>query len=141
MLDALIREHGTTCWLVNTGWVGGKYGVGSRISLRHTRAIIDAIHSGVLSHSPSSSSTPDPAHSASSAPDPEIHWKQYGSFGLFIPTSVPGVPSEILDPSQAWADEEAFDRERFKLAALFRRAFRMFEPDVAEAVREAGPKL
>lgn len=139
MLDALIREHGTRCWLVNTGWVGGKYGVGSRISLSHTRAIIDAIHSGVLSH-PSSSST-NPESSASLGSDAEIYWKEYGSFGLFIPTSVPGVPTEILDPSQAWADEEAFDRERFKLAALFRRAFRMFEPDVAQAVRDAGPKL
>lgn len=133
MFEDLIREHGTSCWLVNTGWVGGKYGTGSRISLKHTRAIIDAIHSGALS-SPAS-------HSTSSSQHPDIEWKQYSTFGLSIPTSVPGVPSEILDPSQAWRDEEAFDRERMKLAVLFRRAFRMFEVEVSEGVRSAGPAL
>lgn len=158
MLEDLIHEHGTSCWLVNTGWVGGKYGVGSRISLQHTRAIIDAIHSGILSStlqsSPLSSSSlspvptshnhaPEPTSSPSSpqVTDPEIEWKQYRAFGLAIPTSVPDVPSEILNPSKAWADEDAFDRERIKLVALFRRAFRMFEHDVSDAVRRAGPTL
>lgn len=155
MLEDLIREHGTSCWLVNTGWVGGKYGVGSRISLQHTRAIIDAIHSGVLSSDPQSSSsssksfTPSsqshsPDSTLTSAPQPvpnEIEWKHYRAFGLSIPTSVPGVPSEILNPSKAWHDEDAFDRERVKLVGLFRRAFRMFEHDVGDAIREAGPTL
>jgi phosphoenolpyruvate carboxykinase (ATP) len=136
MLAERIREHNTACWLVNTGWVGGSYGVGSRISLKHTRAIIDAIHSGALS----SSAFPPPevdSESASSKPQ----WTQCRTFNLYIPTAVPGVPSSILDPSRAWIDEDAFDRERVRLASLFRRAFKMFENDIDESVKNAGPIL
>lgn len=122
MFQQSIQTHNTSCWLVNTGWVGGKYGVGSRISLKHTRAIIDAIHSGALNDSDSA------------------QWSNYGVFNLAVPTSVPGVPSGILDPSKAWSDEDVFGRERSKLAGLFRRAFRMFEADVEEGVRKAGPE-
>lgn len=151
MLEERIREHGTSCWLVNTGWVGGKYGIGSRISLKHTRAIIDAIHSGALCSSPFPPSSDSPNisdhHVSPSSLIPSqahtygVQWTQYPTFGLYIPTAVPGVPDEILDPSQAWVDADAFDRERVKLASLFRRAFRMFERDVDESIRDAGPVL
>ncbi|KAF8313083.1 phosphoenolpyruvate carboxykinase [ATP] [Clavulina sp. PMI_390] len=126
MFEDLVREHNTACWLVNTGWVGGKYGVGSRISLGHTRAIIDAIHNGTLSSDESS------------------HWHNYPVFNLSIPSSVPGVPDGILDPGKAWAqhgDEEAFERQRAKLAGLFGKAFKMFEDDVDEKISDAGPRL
>jgi phosphoenolpyruvate carboxykinase (ATP) len=136
MLADRIREHSTACWLVNTGWVGGRYGVGSRISLGHTRAIVDAIHSGALS---SSQFPPSEADSESISSEPQ--WRQYRIFNLYIPTAVPGVPSSILDPSHVWIDEDAFDRERIRLASLFRRAFKMFENDVDESVRNAGPIL
>lgn len=134
MFAERIREHNTACWLVNTGWVGGRYGVGSRISLDHTRAIVDAIHSGALSSAQFPPSEVD-FDSASS------EWRKYRTFNLYIPTAVPGVPSSILDPSCAWIDEDAFDRERVRLASLFRRAFKMFENDIGESVKNAGPIL
>lgn len=139
MFADLITKHGSVVWLVNTGWVGGKYGTGSRISLQHTRAIIDAIHSGALSHP--SSSLPSSSSSSTTAADESTSWTVYPTFNLHIPTSVPGVPSSILNPANAWIDEEAFERERFRLAGLFRRAFRMFENDVDGDVRAAGPDV
>jgi len=131
MLASRMKAHKTSCWLINTGWVGGKYGTGSRIPLAYTRAIIQAIHSGALSSSPSTS------HPNGSTTE----WTNYDVFNLQIPTSVPGVPSAVLDPSRAWADEDAFERERVKLARLFRRAFEMFEADVESGIRDAGPSV
>lgn len=136
MLAERIRKHNTACWLVNTGWVGGSYGMGSRISLEHTRAIIDAIHSGVLS-----SSAFPPSELDSGSDSSGSQWTQYRTFNLYIPTAVPGVPSSILDPSRAWIDEDAFDRERLRLASLFRKAFKMFEDNTDESVKNAGPIL
>ena len=125
-----VRKHNTSCWLINTGWVGGKYGAGSRIPLAYTRAIVDAIHNGDLS-----------SPCASGGVDEGSNWNNYQIFNLTIPTAVPGVPSHVLDPSKAWDDEDALERERLKLARLFTRAFRMFEHDVSSEVKAAGPQI
>ncbi|MCK5412660.1 MAG: phosphoenolpyruvate carboxykinase (ATP) [Gemmatimonadetes bacterium] len=120
MLAEKMREHDTDIWLVNTGWSGGAYGVGSRIDLPDTRAIIDAIHSGALKDAPL-------------ATDPV--------FGLHVVTEVPGVPSEILIPRDTWADREAFDKTARKLAGLFRANFEKYEARCEPEVCQAGPTV
>ena len=97
-----IRVHRTQAWLVNTGWTGGPFGAGSRIKLAYTRAIIDAIHDGSLLGVPT-------AHDA--------RWK------LQIPTSCPGVPSELLSPRGTWSDPDAYDQAAARLAGLFLENF------------------
>jgi phosphoenolpyruvate carboxykinase (ATP) len=118
LLGAKMQEHKVNVWLVNTGWAGGSYGVGSRIKLKFTRAIIDAIHSGALAH-------------ATTQMDP--------IFGFNVVTAVPDVPSEILVPEESWADKEAFRATAAKLAGLFTANFKKFEAGVATSVKEAGP--
>jgi phosphoenolpyruvate carboxykinase (ATP) len=117
LLAERIRAHEAQTWLVNTGWTGGGYGVGSRVDLAHTRAMLDAVHSGTLLE-------------VESARDP--------IFGLEVPTSCPDVPPEILIPRNTWDDEDAYDETADKLLALFRDNFRQYE-DVAppEVVRAA----
>src|SRR5271165_5946076 len=95
MLEALIQEHGANCWLVNTGWTGGAYGVGNRMSIAHTRALLRAALDGSLAL-------------ASFHADP--------IFGLMIPDSSPGVPAEVLDPRKSWPDSKAYDRAAKDLA-------------------------
>lgn len=122
MLAERMKATNASCWLVNTGWVGGKYGTGNRCPLKYTRAIIDAIHGGTLASA-----------------DTQYH--NFGVFGLSIPTKVPGVPDKVLDPAQAWDDKEAFNKEVRKLAAMFQRAFKTFDADVKDEVKAAGPTL
>ena len=119
LLADRIRKHGSNAWLVNTGWTGGAYGVGSRMSLSHTRAIIDAIHNGSLQNE---NSNRDPI------------------FGFEVPTSCQGVPAEILSPRDAWSDPEAFDSSAQRLADLFRQNFLQFEAGASDAIRSAGPQ-
>lgn len=114
-----INKHGSNVWLVNTGWSGGAFGTGSRISLKFTRAIIDAIHSGELAN-------------ANFSPDPV--------FGVEIPDACPGVPSEILVPKSTWVDAAAFDAAAKSLATQFRDNFKSYEDQASEAVRNAAPK-
>jgi len=120
MLADKLRKHGAQTWLVNTGWSGGPYGVGARIKLKYTRAIIDAIHSGALAEVPTQA---DPV------------------FGLAVPTSCPDVPSEILQPRGTWADKAAYDEKAKKVAALFRDNFKKYEAQASAEVRAGGPKL
>jgi phosphoenolpyruvate carboxykinase (ATP) len=120
LLGEKLRAHKVQCWLVNTGWTGGPFGVGSRMKIAHTRATLEAALSGALDDVPVD---PDPI------------------FGLPIPAACPGVPRAVLKPSLTWPDEDAYRRQALKLANLFREAFREFEPDVAEDVRAAGPKV
>jgi phosphoenolpyruvate carboxykinase (ATP) len=117
LLAERIRAHEAQTWLVNTGWTSGGYGVGSRVDLAHTRAMLDAIHSGALLD-------------VETARDP--------SFGLEVPTSCPDVPPEILIPRNTWDDKDAYDETAEKLLALFQENFRQYE-DVAppEVVRAA----
>jgi phosphoenolpyruvate carboxykinase (ATP) len=119
MLGARIAEHGSQCWLVNTGWTGGPYGTGSRMKLKYTRAMIHAALSG---HLTDAATTPDPV------------------FGLAIPDSVPGVPDEVLQPRGTWPDPAAYDRQAQKLAEMFRENFKRFEAEVGQGVRDAGPR-
>jgi phosphoenolpyruvate carboxykinase (ATP) len=118
MLGSLLREHGSNVWLVNTGWSGGPYGVGKRMKLAYTRAMVKAALSGAVD---SSALRVDPI------------------FGLGVPTSVPGVPSEILDPRVTWPDGAAYDEQAKKLAGMFRKNFEKFG-ETSDDIREAGPK-
>jgi phosphoenolpyruvate carboxykinase (ATP) len=120
MLADKLRKHNAQTWLVNTGWSGGPYGVGSRMKLKYTRAIIDAIHSGALLEAPTQV---DPV------------------FGLAVPTSCPDVPSEMLQPRNTWADKAAYDEKAKKVASLFRENFKKYESQASAEVRAGGPKL
>jgi len=114
MLSDLIARHGSTCWLVNTGWSGGQYGVGSRMSIRHTRALLRGALDGSLTR---------------------MEFRREPFFGLSIPAHVPGIPDEVLDPRQAWADKSAYDRMAKHLVERFEANFASFEADVGEDVR------
>jgi phosphoenolpyruvate carboxykinase (ATP) len=119
MLGEKLRQHGATVWLVNTGWSGGGYGVGSRMKLGYTREMVNAALSGEL----------DGAHFT---PDPV--------FGMDVPASVTGVPSEVLHPRETWADHDAYDAAAAELAKMFRENFEKFADQVPEGVKTAGPR-
>ena len=119
LLADKMQHHSAGAWLVNTGWTGGSYGSGSRIKLAHTRAIIDAIHSGELAKAPTQAEP---------------------TFGLCVPTACPGVPSEILSPKTSWKDKGAYDATAQKLAELFRKNFANYADQATEKVQGAGPK-
>jgi len=117
MLAERIRKHGSHVWLLNTGWTGGPYGVGSRFKLAYTRAMVNAIHDGSLK---------------------SVQTVEHPILGLHMPVSVPGVPAEVLDPRNTWKDKAAYDAKAKELAAKFRDNDRKFE--ISAAVRAAGPK-
>ncbi|KAH7102869.1 ATP-utilizing phosphoenolpyruvate carboxykinase [Auriculariales sp. MPI-PUGE-AT-0066] len=123
MLAERMSKHNVDCWLVNTGWVRGKFGSGAgrRCPLAVTRRIVDAIHDGTLKTA-------------------EFHTFEPNTFGLEIPTAIEGVPSELLDPRRAWPDKTAFAREVRKLAVMFGKAFKLYEDEVTDEVRAAGPQ-
>ena len=119
LLAAKMKQHNARVWLVNTGWSGGGPGVGKRISLKHTRAIIDAIHNGALAKS---KTVRDPV------------------FGFDVVTECSEVPSSILVPRGTWPDPAAYDTAAKKLANLFRENFKIYESGVSDDIRAAGPK-
>src|SRR5688572_13413497 len=114
-----IARHNARVWLVNTGWTGGAYGVGSRMRIAHTRAMISAALNGALDNVPY-------------ATDPV--------FNLEVPQAVPGVPTEVLNPRATWKDPATYDEQARKLARMFVDNFKTFEGDAAPDVRAAGPK-
>jgi len=116
MLGDRLKEHKATCWLVNTGWTGGRFGVGKRMSLKHTRTLVDTALDGLLD---------------------DVEFVTEPAFGLHIPVSCPGVPTEILNPRNVWADQAAYDRQAADLASRFEANFKQF--DTTDAVRAAGP--
>jgi phosphoenolpyruvate carboxykinase (ATP) len=118
MLGKRLKQHNAACWLVNTGWSGGKYGVGKRMALRITRALVNAALGGELER---------------------VEFTTEPAFGLHIPVSCPQVPSEILNPRNSWADKQAYDRQAVELAARFEVNFANF--DASEEIRAAGPKV
>ncbi len=120
MLAEKLRRHGAQTWLVNTGWSGGGHGVGARMKLKYTRAIVDAIHSGALDQ-------------VATVEDP--------IFGLAVPTSCPEVPTEILVPRNTWADKAAYDAQAKKVAGLFRDNFKKYEGQASLEIKAAGPRL
>jgi phosphoenolpyruvate carboxykinase (ATP) len=117
MLGKLIDQHGARVWLVNTGWSGGPYGVGSRMKIAHTRAMVRAAVAGGLDATPT---TADPI------------------FGLHIPTSVPNVPADVLQPRATWQDGADYDAQAAKLAEMFRKNFEKFG-NVDPRIVAAGP--
>ena len=120
MLAEKMQRHGAKAWLVNTGLSGGPYGTGHRMSLKHTRAIIDAIHDGALDDAPT---VEDPI------------------FGFAIPTACPGVPSEILQPRNTWDDAAAYDRTARRLAERFAHNFEQYAEGSSQEIIDAGPRL
>lgn len=120
LLAEKMAKHGSTAWLVNTGWTGGPYGVGSRIKLRYTRAIIDAIHDGSLDN---------------------VEFVADPIFGLAVPTTCPNVPDELLIPKNTWEDATAYDAQAGKLANLFIKNFEKYKAGSSEAIINAGPSL
>jgi phosphoenolpyruvate carboxykinase (ATP) len=120
LLAEKMRRHNARVWLVNTGWSGGGHGVGERISLKHTRAILDAIHSGALA-------------GAKTQRDPV--------FGFDVITECPDVPSEILIPRASWADQAAYDSTAKKLAALFVENFKTYAGVASDETKAAGPTV
>ncbi|KAJ2509864.1 Protein kinase C-like 1, partial [Coemansia sp. BCRC 34490] len=121
MLAQKMQENSVNVWLVNTGWNGGAYGVGKRISLKYSRAIIDAIHSGELQ---------------------SAEYTNYGVFNLQIPTAVTNVPAKVLDPSQAWqGSHDDFVGTIGKLARLFQANFKEYADRATPEIIAAGPQL
>lgn len=118
MLGEKIDEHRVQVFLVNTGWTGGEYGVGSRMKLSYTRAMVRAAISGKLN---------------------DVETKQDGIFGLHIPTAIEGVPSEVLDPREAWKDKEAYDQKARYLADLFKENFKKFNNVSEDILKKGGP--
>jgi phosphoenolpyruvate carboxykinase (ATP) len=118
LLAAQMRRHKANAWLVNTGWSGGAYGTGRRMSLKYTRAIIDAIHDGSLIKAPTET---DPV------------------FGLEVPTQCANVPSQILIPRNTWQDKGKFDATAAKLAGSFAANFKKFADAAPSEIRAAGP--
>jgi phosphoenolpyruvate carboxykinase (ATP) len=119
LLGKKIDEHQAQVWLVNTGWTGGPYGVGSRMKLEYTRRMISAALSGELNN-------------VKTVVDP--------FFGFEVPVKVEGVPGEILMPRNTWPDPEAYDAQASSLAQMFTENFKQFESDVNEAIAAAGPQ-
>ena len=117
MLGRRLHEHSAQCWLVNTGWTGGAFGVGKRMSLQYTRAMVHAALDGRLA---------------------QAEFSIEPAFGLSIPVTCPDVPAELLNPRNAWADKHAYDAQARLLASKFVENFRRF--DVPESVRQAGPR-
>lgn len=119
LLGERITDHDVKVWMVNTGWSGGPYGVGERISIEHTRALINAALHGLLEGVPTRE-------------DPNFH--------LLVPVECPGVPSHILDPRSTWKDKTAYDEQAQKVAGMFAKNFKQFDKETSEEVKAAGPR-
>ncbi|MCB0120312.1 MAG: phosphoenolpyruvate carboxykinase (ATP), partial [Anaerolineales bacterium] len=120
LLKNKIERYGVTCWLVNTGWVGGPYGVGKRISIKYTRALLNAALEGKLN---------------------DVEFKQDPIFGFEVPMTCPNVPEDVLDSSSSWGDKKEYDRRYKDLAMRFKQNFGKFENGTPKEVLEAGPKV
>ena len=117
LLGERIARHDTNCWLVNTGWTGGAYGVGSRMKIAHTRAMLRAALEGKLNDVPM---TPDP------------------NFGVLVPENCPDVPQDVLNPKTTWSDKSAYDKAAHHVARMFEENFKEFESQVEDSVKEAA---
>ena len=118
LLGEKIEKHDVDCWLVNTGWSGGPFGVGSRMKIAYTRAMVTAALNGSLA---------------------EVETRRDPVFGLHVPTSCPNVPAEVLDPRKTWDNGEAYDRAAAELARRFRDNFAAYADEVTDEVLAAGP--
>ncbi len=119
MLADRLEKHDVPVWLVNTGWSGGPYGVGQRMAIDHTRTMVRAALSGALD---------------------DVEYEIDPVFGVEVPTSVPGVPADILRPRDTWPDPTAYDEKARELARMFATNFEAYADGVTSAVRDAGPR-
>ncbi len=119
LLKERIAKGGVSCWLVNTGWTGGKYGVGQRMPIKATRALLNAALDGSLNN---------------------VEFRKDINFGFDVPVSVPGMDDAILDPRSTWANKGEYDAMAHKLMQLFVDNFSQFEAHVDEGVRKAAPQ-
>ncbi|MBM3179716.1 MAG: phosphoenolpyruvate carboxykinase (ATP) [Chloroflexi bacterium] len=120
LLKRKIERYGVTCWLVNTGWVGGPYGVGKRISIKYTRALLNAALNGKLD---------------------QVKFTKDPIFGFEVPTQCPDVPDEVLNPATSWGDKKEYDRRYKDLAMRFVQNFVKFTDVTPQEVLDAGPKI
>lgn len=120
MLGKKMDERDVNVWLINTGWSGGAYGIGNRIKLRYTRAMITAALTGQLDN---------------------VQYKEHEVFGLQMPLSCPDVPDELLDPKSTWSDKNAYDAQALKLAEKFVANFKKFEEGSSDEIKAAAPRL
>lgn len=120
MLGKKMKEHQVNVWMINTGWSGGPYGIGHRMNLPHTRAMITAALEGQLD---------------------QVTYEAHPVFGMMMPTTCPGVPSEILNPRNTWADQEAYDKKARDLASQFIKNFEKYASGVNEETLAAAPKI
>ncbi len=120
MLSKKMEENGANVWLINTGWSGGPYGVGSRIKLKYTRAMITAILNGELA---------------------KVDYEQHPIFGLFMPKYCPGVPTEMLDPMNTWLQKGAYISKSIALAHSFHLNFEKFASQASDQIMEGGPLI
>lgn len=118
MLGEKISQHNANVFLVNTGWTGGEYGVGSRMKLSYTRAMVQAALEGELTN---------------------VETKKDDIFGLEIPLHVPGVPDNVLQPNQTWSNQEAYEAKAKELSAKFRENFKKFNQVSSDIVQKGGP--
>ncbi|WP_456409776.1 phosphoenolpyruvate carboxykinase (ATP) [Oceanithermus sp.] len=120
MLRERIQKYGPRVWMVNTGWTGGPYGVGKRMALEHTRALLSAALEGKLD---------------------DVPYVEDPIFGFRVPAEAPGVPSELLIPKQTWPNPEEFDATARKLARMFQENFARYEDGAGPEVKAAGPRI
>jgi phosphoenolpyruvate carboxykinase (ATP) len=119
MLKERMLKHEAKCWLVNTGWVGGRFGVGKRISIRHTRNLLDAALTGELD---------------------KVKYRKDKLFGFEVPLTCPEVPEDVLEPSNSWGNKDEYWKKYDALVARFMENFKMFEEGCSREVIESGPK-
>lgn len=119
MLKERMLKHKVNVWLVNTGWVGGRFGVGKRISIKHTRNLLNAALDGLLDN---------------------VEFRKDKLFGFYVPLTCPNVPNDVLEPSNSWGDKNDYWKKYDALAARFIENFKLFEKNVSPEVINAGPK-
>ncbi len=119
LLKERMLKHKAQCWLVNTGWVGGRFGVGKRISIRHTRNLLNAALDGKLDN---------------------VEYRKDKLFGFDVPVTCPDVPQDVLDPSSSWGNKDEYWKKYDALAARFIENFKLFEKGSSQEVINAGPK-
>ncbi|MFH1906293.1 MAG: phosphoenolpyruvate carboxykinase (ATP), partial [Chloroflexota bacterium] len=120
LLRRKIERYSVKCWLVNTGWVGGPYGVGKRISIKHTRNLLNAVLSGALD---------------------TVEYYTDPVFGFLVPKSCPEVPEDVMYPERAWPKKEEYWKRYRQLASRFIDNMKKFDADTPKEVVEAGPKI
>jgi phosphoenolpyruvate carboxykinase (ATP) len=119
MLGEKLDAHGSTVWLVNTGWTGGSYGAGHRMPIQATRRLLHAALSGELDR---------------------VDYRVDEVFGFDVPVEVPGVERSLLDPRSTWSDSAAYDAKARELAGMFAANFEKFSGEAGSAVTAAGPR-